>query len=97
VTHSGMVEFNDPRDVAKAIRMLDGTQLDGRTIGVREYTEDGGGGGGGRREVHLPAPRRHDAAFSTPELGQSGSAVSSQPLATPRVSSELTWTTSHKS
>ena len=55
-----MVEFNDTRDAAKAIRMLDGTELDGRTIGVREYTEDGGGGGGGgRREVYLSFSHNH--------------------------------------
>jgi RNA recognition motif-containing protein len=69
-----MVEFNDTRDAAKAIRMLNDTELDGRTIGVREYTEDGGEReqrGGGRREVRehhpFPPPRAaHPQALPLP-------------------------------
>jgi RNA recognition motif-containing protein len=48
----GFVTMSDRKDAAEAIRRLNGTQLEGRTLVVRQAEErrgGGGGGGGGRR------------------------------------------------
>lgn len=46
----GFVTMADRKDAAEAIRRLNGTQLEGRTLVVRQAEERrGGGGGGGRR------------------------------------------------
>jgi hypothetical protein len=48
----GFVTMADRKDAAEAIRRLNGTQLEGRTLVVRQAEErrpGGGGGGGGRR------------------------------------------------
>lgn len=48
----GTVTFTDPKAAAKAIRTLNDTELEGRTIAVRQDEGRGGGGGrsGGREE-----------------------------------------------
>ena len=43
----GFVTFTEDDDGRKAIEMLDGSQLDGRSIKVNEAQERSGGGGGG--------------------------------------------------
>lgn len=46
----GFVTMADRKDAAEAIRRLNGTQLEGRTLVVRQAEERrGGGSGGGRR------------------------------------------------
>ena len=47
----GFVTMADRKDAAEAIRRLNGSQLEGRTLVVRQAEErrGGGGGGGGRR------------------------------------------------
>jgi len=45
----GFVTMADRKDAAEAIRRLNGTQLEGRTLVVRQAEERRGGGGGGRR------------------------------------------------
>ena len=48
----GFVEMSNGEDAAKAIRELNGFEMDGRALTVneaRERSEGGGGGGGGRR------------------------------------------------
>lgn len=45
----GFVTMADRKDAAEAIRRLNGTQLEGRTLVVRQAEERRGGGGGPRR------------------------------------------------
>jgi RNA recognition motif-containing protein len=49
----GFVTMTDRKDAGEAIRQLNGAQLEGRTLVVRQAEErrpgGGGGGGGGRR------------------------------------------------
>jgi len=45
----GFVEMGNSEDADKAIRELDGYQLDGRALKVNEARERTGGGGGGGR------------------------------------------------
>jgi cold-inducible RNA-binding protein len=44
----GFVEMGSPEDAEKAVKTLDGQELDGRAIRVSEAREREGGGGGGR-------------------------------------------------
>ncbi len=45
----GFVTMSSGEEAESAIKAMDGTQLDGRSIRVNEAQERGGGGGGGRR------------------------------------------------